>query len=212
MYSSLDEGETWTHERIGLQGNVHPLEPTALYHDGHLIFLSRNHILPLRGHGQLKEDQPPVMMVTDSGWFPMQHEGLTNISSYRWPDTTDVEYNPATERFEAVVTNRSGGGPGRERNEKNEQTVNLWSISTTELYAGKADRWRFEGTLLRLASGMLDIEPDDIDAAHPGGAVIDLENGVQHIFVYCGRYATPSGIYRISRTLHTDKLRNAMAK
>jgi hypothetical protein len=59
---------------------------------------------------------------------------------------------------------------------------------------------------------MLDIEPDDIDAAHPGGAVIDLENGVQHIFVYCGRYATPSGIYRISRTLHTDKLRDAMAK
>ena len=27
------------------------------------------------------------------------------------------------------------------------------------------------------------------------------ENGVQHIFVYCGKYATPSGIFRISRTM-----------
>jgi len=212
MYCSSDEGETWTHERIELRGKIHPLEPTAFYHDGHLIFLSRNHILPLRGHGQLRENQPPVMMVSDTGWFPMQHEGLTNISSYRWPDTTDLDYNPVTERFEAVVTNRSGGGPGRERNEENEQTVNLWSISKEKLYAGKAEQWRFEGTLLRLASGMLNIEPDDIDAAHPGGAVMDAENGVQHIFVYCGRYATPSGIFRISRTMKTNRLREALAE
>ena len=136
MYSSSDEGETWTHERIELAGRIHPLEPTAFYHDGHLIFLSRNHILPLRGHGQLKE----------------------------------------------------------------------------ELYAGKAEQWRFEGALLRLASGMLNIEPDDVDAAHPGGAVMDEENGVQHIFVYCGKYATPSGIFRISRTMETNKLREAVAE
>ena len=32
----------------------------------------------------------------------------------------------------------------------------------------------------------------------------------QHIFIHCGRYATPTGIYRISRTLDTHRLREAM--
>lgn len=58
---------------------------------------------------------------------------------------------------------------------------------------------------------MLKMGPDDVDAAHPGGAVIDLNSGVQHIFIYCGKYATPSGIFRISRTLKTARLREAMA-
>ena len=139
----------------------------------------------------------------------MSYEGVTNISSYRWPDTTDVDFNPVTQRFEAVVTNRSGGVLDTERNEDHEQTINLWSISKEDLYAGKADQWRFEATLLSLQSGMRDMGPDDIDAAHPGGAVIDEERGVQHIFIYCGRYSTPTGIYRITRTLDTDKLRRA---
>lgn len=152
------------------------------------------------------------MMVSDTGWFPMKHQELTNISSYRWPDTTDVDFNPVTKRFEAVVTNRSGGAGKDEKNEQNEQTVNLWSISKDDMYAGRADQWRFEGTLLRLKSGMLNISADDVDAAHPGGAVIDEDEGVQHIFIYCGRYSTPAGIYRITRTLDTDKLREAMSQ
>jgi hypothetical protein len=117
-----------------------------------------------------------------------------------------------TKRFEAVVTNRSGGAGKDEKNEQNEQTVNLWSISKDDMYAGRADQWRFEGTLLRLKSGMLNISADDVDAAHPGGAVIDEDEGVQHIFIYCGRYSTPAGIYRITRTLDTDKLREAMSQ
>lgn len=214
IYYSTDDGNTWRHERHRLrgEGEIHPMEPTGLYHNGRLLLLSRNHILPLRGHGQIHEPQPPVMMVSDSGWFPMKHQALTNICSFRWPDTTDVAFNPVAQRFEAVVTNRSGGGPGQERNEKEQQTVNLWSISPEEFYAGKADHWRFEGTLLRLRSGMLNITPDDVDAAHPGGAVMDRENGVQHIFIYCGTYRTPTGVYRITRTLHTDKLSAAIRR
>lgn len=212
MYFSKDEGVTWGHERIELSNRIHPLEPTAMYHDGRLIFLSRNHTLPFKWHQQLKETQRPAMMVSDIGWFPMKHQELTNISSYRWPDTTDVDFNPVTKRFEAVVTNRSGGAKKNEKNEKHEQTVNLWSISREDLYAGRADQWRFEGTLLRLKSGMLSIASDDIDAAHPGGAVIDEDQGVQHIFIYCGRYSTPTGIYRISRTLETGRLRHAMSQ
>ena len=84
---------------------------------------------------------------------------LTNISSYRWPDTTDVDFNPVTRRFEAVVTNRNGGALEDEKDEKREQTVNLWSLSKKDMYAGRADQWRFEGTLLRLTSGMLSIGP-----------------------------------------------------
>lgn len=210
MYSSKDEGLTWIHERHKVSNAIHPLEPTFIYHDGHLICLSRNHPLPFKWHGQTRAPQRPVMMVSDTGWFPMKHQEVTNISSYQWPDTPNVDFNPVTKRFEAVVTNRNGGVGKDEKNGKNEQTVNLWSISKEDLYAGRADQWRFEGTLLRLKSGMQRIGPQDVDAAHPGGAVMDEENGVQHIFIYCGRYATPTGIYKITRTLDTDKLRKVM--
>jgi len=210
LYHSTDEGKTWKHERFQVSDTIHPLEPTFMYHDGHLIFLTRNHPLPFKWHQQLSETQRPVMMVSDTGWFPMKHQAVTNISSFRWPDTTDVDFNPVSQRFEAVVTNRNGGAEEDEKNEKHGQTVNLWSISKEDLYAGRADQWRFEGTLLRFESGMLDIQADDIDAAHPGGAVIDEDEGVQHIFIYCGRYSTPAGIYRISRTLDTTKLRDTI--
>ena len=41
---------------------------------------------------------------------------------------------------------------------------------------------------------------------------MDKENGVQHIFVYAGTQATPTGIYMLTRTIDTDKLRKAMEK
>lgn len=212
LYCSNDEGLTWKHERHRVSNSIHPLEPTGMYHDGRLIFVTRNHTLPFKWHQQLKETQRPAMMISDKGWLPMTHQDLTNISSYRWPDTTDVDFNPVTKRFEAVVTNRSGGAEENEQSEKGEQTVNLWSLSKEDMYAGRADKWRFEATLLRLKSGMLGISKNDVDAAHPGGAVIDEDEGVQHIFIYCGRYSTPTGIFRISRTLDTDKLRQAMSQ
>lgn len=206
IYCSVDQGRTWTHERFPVTADIHPLEPTALYRDGRLIFVSRNHPLPFRYHQSIQGNQRPVQMVSNTGWFPMDHAGVTNISSYRWPDTTDIDYNPVTDRFDAVVANRSGGVLENEQNEQSEQTVNLWSIAKEDMYAGQVDRWRFEATLLRLTSGMLEIEPHNIDAAHPGGAVMDVENGLQHVFIYCGRYETPTGVYVISRDLNTANL------
>ena len=47
----------------------------------------------------------------------------------------------------------------------------------------------------------------EIDGLHPGGAVIDAERGVQHIFVYMGYPAGPTGVFRVTRTLETDKLK-----
>ena len=210
LFSSPDLGQTWKHERVAVTNEVHPLEPTALFHDGHLIFVTRNHSLPFKWHQQMTEPEPPAMMVSSSGWFPMEHQTLTNISSFRWPDTSDLDYNPVTARYEAVVTNRSGGGPGSERNQDREQTVNLWSIAPDSLFAGRGQAWRFDGTLLRLKSGMRDIEPHDVDAAHPGGGVIDEVAGVQHIFIYSGLYETPTGIYRITRRLDTAELRRRL--
>lgn len=207
LYSSIDDGEEWTHERVALPDEFHPLEPTAINHDGRLIFVSRNHSLPFKWFGDMTTSEPPVMMVSDTGWFPMTHQGITNIASFRWPDTTDVAFNPVTERFEAVVTNRNGGVGEAERDENNSQTVNLWSISPKDLYEGRAQNWRFECTLLNLRSGMGTFLPTDVDAAHPGGAIIDEARGLQHIFIYAGTYATPTGIYRISRTLDTERLR-----
>lgn len=209
LYSSADEGRTWAHERVAVSETIHPLEPTALYHNGHLIFLSRNHTLPFQWHQTLDKTQRPCMMVSDTGWFPMKHQAITNISSYRWPDTTDLIFNPVVGRYEAVVTNRSGGVGDNETNQDNEQTVNLWSLSAEDLYAGRADQWRFEATLLRLKSGMRDIAPNDIDAAHPGGSAVDLERGVQHIFIYSGRFEPPVGVYRITRSLDTPALARA---
>lgn len=212
VFSSRDDGVTWRHHPISLPEKSHPLEPTFIYHEGRLIFLSRNHSLPFKWLHQIKGSEPPVMMVGETGWFPMTHQGLTNIASHRWPDTTDVAFNPVTQRYEAVVTNRSGGVGEEVRDEDNAQTVNLWSISPADLYAGRADQWRIESTLLRLRSGMRKMEPDDMDSAHPGGAVMDVARGLQHIFIYAGTYATPTGIFRISRTLETGRLREFGAR
>ena len=39
LYYSKDRGVTWQHERIAnLAGDIRPAEPTAIYHDGHLVF------------------------------------------------------------------------------------------------------------------------------------------------------------------------------
>jgi len=153
-----------------------------------------------------------MLVFGKKGWLPLTHQKLTNISSYRGPDTTDLDFNPVTKRFEAVVANRSGGALENEKNEQHEATVNLWSMSEEDVYAGRADKWRFEGTLLRLRSGRLRTRPYQPDAFHPGGGVMDKENGVQHIFIYCGPFSTPTGIYRITRTLDTGRLDKAMRR
>jgi hypothetical protein len=152
------------------------------------------------------------------GWGPFEHAGVTNISSNRWPDTTALDFNPATKRFETVVTNRNGGALDEET-DQSQQTVNLWSIAEEDLLAGRGETWRYDGTLICFEHGMgdnaagNDVDPiAGVDAAHPGGAVTDVQRGVQHVFIYSGRFNGPAGIYRITRTLDTDKLRNAMQR
>jgi len=206
VYSSQDDGKTWNRERVTLSNSFNPVEPTGLYHNGRLIFLTRNHTLPIQGQKSALS-RPALLVSDDKGWLSFEHRGLTNISSYRWPDTTDLDFNPVTHRYEAIVSNRSGGVGADERNETHEQTINLWSIPKQDLINGSSNKWQFETTLLRLKSGWLKQSGDDIDAAHPAGAVIDLERNLQHVFIYAGTFGMPCGIYRISRTLDTPRLR-----
>jgi len=44
------------------------------------------------------------------------------------------------------------------------------------------------------------------DGFHTGGAVIDQERGVQHVFFYSGHPGGPAGVFRLTRTLNTPKL------
>jgi len=220
LYHSNDRGATWTKTQIELPDErVHPLEPTAMVHKRRLVFLSRNHALPFRFHHVLHDTSRPCFLVSgENEMHPLAHFGVTDIASHRWPDTTALNFNPVTKRFEAVVTNRNGG-IGDEETDIGQQTVNLWSIAEEELLAGRGESWRFEATLMRFEHGMGDNAAGSdvdairgVDAAHPGAAVIDVKRGEQHIFIYAGQFRGPAGIYRITRTLDTEKLRHALPR
>lgn len=142
-------------------------------------------------------------------------------------DTAEVKYNPVTNRIEVIQSHRLGGGLSNTGStawvghknvradyyrEKGAQlspmieptfTLNLWSISPDELLNGSAD-WRFDGTLLT-AQGFSAIGCRD--GYHPGGSIIDIKNNKQHIFIYAGVRSGPSSIFRLSRTLDTNKWR-----
>ena len=48
------------------------------------------------------------------------------------------------------------------------------------------------------------------DGFHPAGAVIDAKRGLQHVFVYTGHPNGPAGVFRITRTLDTQKLKETL--
>ncbi len=214
---SQDGGHDWEQIIYPMPADwARAIEPTPLLHDGALFIVARCH-----GEASFEPTTRTwryMQAVSRSGWLPLE-PGLTSIrvtdvrdevdvSGYGpWSqDTVDLAYNPVTERIEAVCTNRHGGGQGREQ-QRMRMTLNLWSIDPDELLSGGTE-WRFEGTLLTRAGTMV----TGTDGMHPGGAVIDEDAGVQHIFVYCGLHLGPSAIFRITRTLDTPALRAFLAK
>ena len=116
-------------------------------------------------------------------------------------------------------------------------TLNLWSIDPNEMLAGKS-MWRFEGTLLARRGTHVSVKQNlelpgfsdfkarylkgDVndnylraaaaDGMHPGGSVVDMKNKVEHVFIYLGFTMGPSGIFRVTRTLDTSKLREWLEK
>ena len=208
---SQDAGETWSEAKQDLPKFATPAEPTPFTHDGSMLVIARSH-----GKEALDTENQVwryTQLYSRTGWLPFT-PSLTNITASQvgidkghgpWAqDTVEVSFNPVSKRVEAVVTNRTGGGPGREH-PANQQTINLWSIAPEELAEGSSE-WRFEGTLLRRR------KMRGMDGMHPGGGVIDAKNGVAHTFVYCGFRLGPSGIYRVTRSLDTPALSRQLQK
>ncbi len=196
---SKDGGESWQEEEQSLPSFVRPGEPVPLYHDGKLVVVPRSY--DPAAYDEATDTSVYAQLWSDSGWHPLESKHSTiRVSGKRGrQDTLDIDYNPVTKRIEAAVPARAGGA--KEHPYPGQMSLNLWSIDPAELFGGSAN-WRFECALFARKEPM-----GEIDGLHPGGAVIDAERGVQHIFVYMGYPAGPTGVFRVTRTLETDKLK-----
>lgn len=194
--TSKDHGQTWREREFHFGEPIQ--EPSGLIHDGRLILMPRT-------NAALGTPQPGArgyyQYWSDPDWTTFQRQQTTILAGER--DTTDLKFNPVSKRFEAVVTNRMGGGPGHEAD--NCMSINLWSIAPDAMLAGSGE-WRFDGTLLRTEGrehdrgNALKLERDGMC---PGGSVIAAD--LPH--VYLGHFQGPAGIFQVTRTLDTDRLR-----
>jgi putative heme-binding domain-containing protein len=198
--TSKDHGQTWREREFQFDEPIQ--EPSGLIHDGRLILMPRT----AAAIGTPKPGARGYYHYwSDPDWTTFQKQATNILAGER--DTTDVKFNPVSKRFEAVVTNRMGGGPGHEAD--NCMTINLWSIAPDALLAGSGE-WRFDGTLLRTEGrehdrgNALKLERDGMC---PGGSVIAEDLGVQFIYVYLGHFQGPTGIFQVTRSLDTDRLR-----
>lgn len=218
---SQDGGLTWSETNTPLPASYAAnAEAAAINYNDSIIMLSRCHDYntyePIRSdpnYGTIGTYKY-VQLWSQNGQFPFQ-ASLTNIKATGWgygsgpwgQDTVDLSLNPVTQRLEAIVTNRLGGGPGEEGNMQI-QTLNLWSIDPENLLAGSST-WTFEGTLL--SRGQY-IDGLRVEGMHPAGAVIDTQNNTQQIYVYLGLKNQVYGVYRITRSLDTDSLSSLLAR
>lgn len=116
----------------------------------------------------------------------------TKLQNPRLIDTVDLSFNPVTKRIEMV------------RSERYHMELWLWSIDPQEWDKGI---WRRECRLLATKGNFY----STADGFHPAGAVIDARRGVQHIYFYCGHPNGPAGVFQMTRTLDTPKLKAVLA-
>jgi hypothetical protein len=223
FWISGDHGLTWQLTRIPTTTPSKNIEPAAVCVGDRLVFLARSHdpqAFDASAHTyrysqgvtaphrlNLKTGFTNIL-ATDAGrqLAPRlaeqgYQENKARAFGFWSQDTVDLIHNPATNRLEAIVTNRTGRS-GAHTDDVRRQSLGLWSIDPVELFAG-TDRWKYEGTLYE--RHMLDA-PFFVDGMHPAGSVVDLNRQVEHVFLYIGYYAGPSGIYRLTRSLNTPKL------
>ena len=209
---SKDGGYTWKEKKQDFPDFATPIEPTLLLHDEAILVVARCH-----GYESFEPRSNTwryVQLYARKGWFPfkpmlstIRATDVRDISESRshgaWTqDTVDLCYNRVSKRIECVATDRNGDAGKGAENTRDGQTLNLWSIDPEALKNG-SNEWRFEGTLLHRNGYM---SRSEIDGMHPGAAIVDEKNGVQHIFVYIGAPLGPSGIFRVTRSLDTQRL------
>ena len=218
--NSRDGGKTWQvklHD-VPIGGSA---EPAMLLHEGALFMVGRPH--DVVAYDSKTQTSHYMQYWSKTGWFPLEAK-LTNIQTTdrrktglpgKGFDTVDLSFNPVTKRLEIVATDRMGGGV-KGRFWEVPFSLNLWSIDPQALLAGSAD-WRYEGCLFeRLKPMTLPYRFGMSDGCHPAAAIMDTEQGVQHIFIYLGSPAGPAGIFHLKRSLDTPRLakflREPMAK
>eukprot|EP00913_Durusdinium_trenchii_P035330 g33060.t1 len=147
-------------------------------------------------HGKylfVTRDQTKVRAHKQMTWTPGGKPEIidTNLKDPRLVDTVDFSFNPVTKRFEIV------------RSERHRMELWLWSIDPADWKTG---RWRRECRLLARKGRFY----STADGFHPAGAVVDAQRGVQHIFIYSGHPNGPAGVFRITRTLDTPRLKHSL--
>ncbi|MEQ9459968.1 MAG: hypothetical protein RIG82_03315 [Phycisphaeraceae bacterium] len=221
MVRTTDAGETWEQRTWLNPENARSVEPAlATWGPGHMVMISRewNPDFATTPDGYYAHTQH-VYRHTPRGEFKSVSftTSRTNIignpaAGRSCHDTADVIFNPVTQRIEMLQSHRWGGGSGRtgqrlaESPQQEISSLNLWSIQPEKLLAGSAD-WRFDGTILERIGYS---RRGNRDGLHPGGSIINVENGTQDIYVYAGWRRTPSSLYRIRRPLDTERLTSSL--
>ena len=139
-------------------------------------------------------DQTDVRAHQQMTWLPGARPEIipSNLENPRYVDTVDLSFNPATQRLEVV------------RSERYRMELWIWSIDPADWDGGQ---WRRECRLLATKGKFY----STADGFHPAAAVVDAPGGVQHIFVYSGHPNGPAGVFRITRSLDTSRLKDALA-
>lgn len=177
VYRSRDGGESWENISLRLPQWCKPAEPDIIFHDGEFVAIVRN--------------QAPANILAQMRWKAgdqkIEDVANTNMKTKRSVDTSAICFNPVTERYEVVQSKRE------------DMSINLFSIAPEDWNTAQ---WRFEGQLFKRGGSFY----STADGFHTGGAVIDQERGVQHIFFYSGHPGGPAGVFRLTRTLDTPRL------
>jgi hypothetical protein len=229
LIRSKDAGMTWEQRIWNNSAPARGVEPAlATWGPGHMVMIAREYVpeYAINAGGYYCYTQH-VYKHTAGGAFDKVSfsTARTNITGnaaagFDCHDTADVIYNPVSKRIECIQSHRwGGGGPLTGKTiaksesgdrqmasgDRQMNTLNLWSIAPDDLLGGGAE-WRFECTLVgrRGYSGN-----SRRDGMHPGGSIVDVARGMQHVFFYAGWRRRPASVFRFSRTLDTEKLREA---
>lgn len=179
VLQSPDGGATWN--VASYDAGFEQYEPAALLWGEKFLLITRDQTTG-NEHRQMSWSPGSELVVT-----------ATNLQNPRLIDTVDFSFNPVTERFEMV------------RSERHHMELWLWSMAPEEWSSGK---WKRECRLLAREGKFY----STADGFHPASAVIDRPRGVQHIFIYCGHPNGPAGVFRITRTLDTPQLVKVLSK